>query len=141
MDKYYPNNGHPSINSVILVKLPFIQYLTVKEIEANVAYRWFLELEMMDKFPHFSTFDNIRRFKNTILFEQIFSRILQECYKFKLIDPSEVFVDATQVKAKANNKKIQKRIAHEEALFFEELLKKESMKTVKSMKKTVKIEG
>ncbi len=29
---------------------------TVKEIEVNVAYRWFLGLEMMDKVPHFSTF-------------------------------------------------------------------------------------
>ena len=31
-------------------------------------------------------------FKDTDLFEQIFSRILQECYKYRLIDPSEVFV-------------------------------------------------
>ncbi len=48
-----------------------------------------------------------------------------ECHKFKLVDPSEVFVDATHVKARANNKKIQKCIAHEEPLFYEELLKKE----------------
>lgn len=48
-----------------------------------------------------------------------------ECYKFKLVDPTEVFVDATHVKARANNKKMQKRIAHEEALFYEELLQKE----------------
>ena len=65
--------------------------------------------------------------------EQIFSHILMECYKFKLVDPTEVFVDATHVKARANNKRIQKRIAHEEALFYEELLKKKSMKTVRLM--------
>ena len=82
---------------------------------------------MMDKVPHFSTFGKnyTRRFKNTDLFEQIFSRILQECYKYRLIDPSEVFVDATHVKARANSKKMRKRIADEEALFFEEQLKKE----------------
>ena len=135
VDTYSPDNGRPSMDPVMLIKLPFIQYLygirsmrqTVKEIEVNVAYRWFLGLEMMDKVPHFSTFGKnyTRRFKDTDLFEQIFSHILQECYKFKLIDPSEVFVDATHVKARANNKKMQKRIAHEEALFFEELLKKE----------------
>ena len=122
------------MNPVMLIKLPFIQYLygirsmqAVKEIEVNVAYRWFLSLEMMDKVPHFSTFGKnyTRRFKDTDLFEQIFSHILQECYKFKLIDPSEVFVDATHVKARTNNKKMQKRIAREEALFFENLLKKE----------------
>lgn len=135
VDKYSPDNGRPSMDPVMLIKLPFIQYLygirsmrqTVKEIEVNVAYRWFLGLEMMDKVPHFSTFGKnyTRRFRDTDLFEQIFSRILQECYKFKLIDPTEVFVDATHVKARANNKKMQKRIAHEEALFFEGLLKKE----------------
>lgn len=135
VDKYSPDNGRPSMDPVMLIKIPFIQYLygirsmrqTVREIEVNVAYRWFLGLEMTDKVPHFSTFGKnyTRRFKDTALFEQIFSRILQECYKFKLVDPSEVFVDATHVKARANNKKMQKRIAHEEALFFEGLLEKE----------------
>ena len=99
---------------IMLIKIPFIQYLygirsmrqTVKEIEVNVAYRWFLGLEMMDKVPHFSTFGKnyTRRFKDTDLFEQIFSRILQECYKYRLIDPSEVFVDATHVKARMEMK-------------------------------------
>ncbi len=120
----------------MLIKIPFIQYLygiksmrqTVKEIEVNVAYRWFLGLEMMDKVPHFSTFGKnyTRRFKDTDLFEQIFQRILEECYNFKLIDPTEIFVDATHVKARANNKKMRKRIAHEEALFYAEMqLRKE----------------
>ena len=134
-EKYSPNQGRPSMDPVMLIKIPFIQYLygiksmrqTIKEIEVNVAYRWFLGLEMMDKVPHFSTFGKnySRRFKDTDLFEQIFSKILEECYKFRLVDPSEVFVDATHVKARANNKKMQKRIAHKEALFFEDMLKQE----------------
>lgn len=134
-DKYSQDSGRPSMDPVMLIKIPFIQYLygiksmrqTVKEIEVNVAYRWFLGLDMMDKTPHFSTFGKnyTRRFKDTDLFEQIFSHILAECYKFKLVDPTEVFVDATHVKARANNKKVQKRIAVEEALFYEEMLKKE----------------
>ena len=53
VDKYSPDNGRPSMDPVMLIKLPFIQYLygiksmrqTVKEIEVNVAYRWFLGLE------------------------------------------------------------------------------------------------
>ena len=135
IDKYSSDNGRPSMDPVMLIKIPFNQYLygiksmrqTIKEIEVNVAYRWFLGLEMTDKVPHFSTFGKnyTRRFKDTDLFEQIFSQILFECYKFKLVDPTEVFVDATHVKARANNKKYQKRKAQEEALFYEELLKKE----------------
>jgi transposase len=134
-DKYSPMFGRPSLDPVVLIKIPFIQYLygiksmrqTIKEIEVNVAYRWFLGLEMMDKVPHFSTFGKnyTRRFKDTDLFEQVFSYILSECYKFKFIDPKEVFVDATHVKACANNKKMRKRIAQKEALFYEELLQEE----------------
>lgn len=134
-DKYSKDTGRPSMDPVMLIKIPLIQYLygiksmrqTVKEIEVNVAYRWFLGLDMTDKVPHFSTFGKnyTRRFKDTDLFEQIFTHILTECYKFKLIDPAEVFVDATHVKARANSRKMQKRIAREEALFYEDLLKRE----------------
>ena len=134
-EKYSSDKGRPSIDPVVLIKIPLIQYLygiksmrqTMKEIEVNVAYRWFLGLEMYDPVPHFSTFGKnyTRRFKGTDLFEQIFAKILEDCYKWKFIDPSEVFVDATHVKARANNKKMRKRIATEEALFYEGLLKKE----------------
>lgn len=135
VDKYCADNGRPSLDPVMLIKLVLIQYLygiksmrqTVKDIEVNVAYRWFLGLDMTDSVPHFSTFGKnyTRRFKDTDLFEQIFSYILEECYRFRLVDPTEVFVDATHVKARANNKKMQKRIAKQEALFFENMLKQE----------------
>ena len=63
-EKYCHDNGRPSMDPVMLIKIPFIQYLygiksmrqTMKEIEVNVAYRWFLGLDMMDPVPHFSTF-------------------------------------------------------------------------------------
>ena len=64
-------------------------------------------------------------FKGTDLFEQIFARILSECYKYSLVDPSEVFVDATHIKARANNNRVRKRIAHEEARVYEGQLRKE----------------
>ena len=63
-DKYSKDKGRPSIDPVTLIKIPMIQYLygirsmrqTIKEIEVNVAYRWFLDLDFMDKVPHFTTF-------------------------------------------------------------------------------------
>ena len=53
------------MDPVMLIKIPFNQYLYgiksmrqngKKEIEVDVAYRWFLGLDMLDKVPHFSTF-------------------------------------------------------------------------------------
>ena len=133
-EKYCPDNGRPSMDPVMLIKIPFIQYLygiksmrqTIKEIEVNVAYRWFLGLDMLDPVPHFSTFGKnyTRRFKDTDLFEQIFAKILEDCMKFKLVDTDQIFVDSTHVKACANRKKMRKRVAHEQALWYEEKLQK-----------------
>ncbi len=136
-DKYCADNGRPSMDPVMLIKIPFIQYLygirsmrqTIKEIQVNVAYRWFLGLDMFDPVPHFSTFGKnyTRRFKDTDLFEQIFSHILDECYKANVIDPREVYVDATHVKARANGHKLELKKSQQEALFYEEQLKQVSI--------------
>ena len=134
-DKYSEDNGRPSIDPVTLIKIPMIQYLygirsmrqTIKEIEVNLAYKWFLGLDITDKVPHFTTFGKnyTRRFKDTNLFEKIFSKILEECFKRKFVNPTEVFVDATHVKACANGKKYTTQVLHEEALFYEKQLKEE----------------
>ena len=134
-DKYSEDKGRPSIDPVTLIKIPMIQYLygirsmrqTIKEIEVNLAYRWFLGLDITDKVPHFTTFGKnyTRRFKDTDLFEQIFARILEECFKYKFVNPKEVFVDATHVKACANGKKYTTADVREEALFYEKQLKEE----------------
>ena len=101
-DTYSDGMGRPSIDPVTLIKIPLIQYLygiksmrqTIKEIEVNMAYRWFLGLELYDPVPHFSTFGKnyTRRFKDTDLFEQIFQHVLEECYRFKLVDPTEILL-------------------------------------------------
>lgn len=134
-DKYSKDKGRPSIDPVTLIKIPMIQYLygiksmrqTIKEIEVNIAYRWFLGLDFMDKVPHFTTFGKnyTRRFKDTDLFEQIFSRILEECFWHGCVKPKEVFVDATHVKACANSKKYTTEMVREEALFYEKQLQEE----------------
>ena len=134
-EKYSTDKGRPSIDPVTLIKIPMIQYLygirsmrqTIKEIEVNIAYRWFLGLDLTDPVPHFTTFGKnyTRRFKDTDLFEQIFEKILDECFKHKLVNPKEVFVDATHVKACANGKKYTTNTVREEALFYEKQLKEE----------------
>lgn len=134
-DKYSKDKGRPSIDPVTLIKIPMIQYLygiksmrqTIKEIEVNIAYRWFLGLDFMDKVPHFTTFGKnyTRRFKDTDLFEQIFARILEECFRNGCVKPKEVFVDATHVKACANSKKYTTEMVREEALFYEKQLQEE----------------
>ena len=134
-DKYSKDHGRPSLDPVMLIKIPFIQYLygissmrqTIKDIEVNAAYRWFLGLDLTEPAPHFSTFGKnyTRRFKGTDLFEQIFQRILEECFSSNLVDPSVIFVDATHIKASANKNKSVKILAEAQALNYEAALFKE----------------
>ena len=134
-DKYSHTTGRPSIDPVSLIKIPLIQYLygipsmrkTIKEIEVNVAYRWFIGIDLRDPVPHFTTFGKnyTRRFKDTDIFEQIFANILDQCFKHRLVDTSTIFVDATHIKACANSKKGRKKIVQQEALFYKASLREE----------------
>ena len=124
-EKYSPDQGRPSMDPVMLIKIPFIQYLygipsmrrTTEEINVNVAYKWFLGLSLTDPAPHFSTFGKnyTRRFKGTDLFEQIFAHILEECMEMGFVDENEVFIDSTHVKAHANSHKSHREKIKEEA--------------------------
>lgn len=131
-DRYCLDNGRPSVDPVILMKIVFIQYLfniksmrqTIKEIEVNIAYRWFLGLDFYDKIPHFTTFSQNyrRRFKETCIFEKIFENILNQAYKKGFVDDTIQFVDATHVKAHANrHKNIKKEIKVTTKSYQEEL--------------------
>ena len=137
-ERYCPDNGRPSIDPVVLIKISVIQYMfgiksmrqTIKEIEVNIAYRWFLGLDFYDKVPHFSTFGKNykRRFEGTDLFEQIFQEILMQCMKNDLVSTDEIFVDATHVKAAASRKKSKKiPVAKKNARFYDDMLREEMM--------------
>ena len=134
-EKYSPDNGRPSLDPVMLIKIQLIQYLfgirsmrqTIRDIEVNVAYRWFLGLSMMDPVPHFTTFGKnyTRRFKDTDLYEQIFERVLRECMSAGFVDNRTLFIDATHIKAAANNRKYINREAKRAAKYYEKALREE----------------
>jgi len=112
---YADEIGRPSVDPVVLFKIVFIQYLygirsmrqTIREIEVNMAYRWFLGLDFHDAVPHFTTFGKnyARRFADTNIFERIFARILEEAVRCGFVDASAIFIDATHIKASANKRK------------------------------------
>ena len=111
----YSDKGRPGIDPVSLFKIVFIQYLfgirsmrqTIREIEVNNAYRWFIGYSLTEPVPHFSTFGKnyVRRFAGTDIFERIFKRILSEAQKSGYVDASAVFIDSTHIKACANKNK------------------------------------
>ena len=124
-DLYSKTHGRPSIDPVVLIKLLLLQSLygirsmrqTIREVQVNVAYRWFLGYGFREKIPHFSTFGKnyVRRFQESDLFEKIFERILEEAIACGFIQADAIFIDATHVKASANKNKYIKKLAKQKA--------------------------
>ena len=111
---YCEDNGRPSIDPVVLVKMVLIQHLyglpslrrTAAEVEVNVAYRWFLGYSLQDETPHFSTLSyNFKHRFTSETVDKIFAWILNEIAEAGYLSPSAVFIDGTHIKANANNKK------------------------------------
>lgn len=133
-DLYCHDNGRPAVDPVILVKMVLIQHLygirslrqTVKDIDMNIAYRWFLGYDFGTKIPHFSTisYNFVHRFHDDI-FENIFSWILKSAIEMNYIKPETIFIDATHIKANANKKKNTKVVARKAARIYAEKLREE----------------
>lgn len=109
---YCDNNGRPAIDPVRLFKMLFIGYLfgvrserqLVRDIQVNVAYRWFLDLSLTDKVPDASTLsqNRRRRFEGTQIEQTIFDHIVQQAMEKGLIGGEVLFTDSTHLKANAN---------------------------------------
>lgn len=134
-EEYYSeDNGRPCCDPVIVVKIAFLQHLfgirslrqTIKEVETNIAYRWFLHFNLDTPIPHFATISYAfaTRFPDK-LFEEIFSWILEKAVEKRMVDAKAVFIDATHIKANANKKKHRKEQAEFTARVYEQKLRQE----------------
>ena len=112
---YCENNGRPALDPVVLFKMLFIGYLfgvrserqLVREVQVNVAYRWFLGLGLTDKVIDASTFsqNRRRRFLDSAIEQQIFDAIVQQAMQHGLIRGEVLYTDSTHLKANANKNK------------------------------------
>lgn len=131
---YCPNNGRPAIDPVLLFKMLFIGYVfgirserqLEKEVQVNVAYRWFLNLNLTDKVPDHSTIsqNRRRRFNGTDVFRQLFDEVVLYAYDNNFIEGKILYTDSTHLKANANKKKLIRKIVSENTKAYLEELEK-----------------
>ena len=119
-DPYYcHNNGRPGTGPVALIKMVLIQHLfgipslrqTYKQMQDTLSYRWFLGYSLMDNISHFATvsYAFCKRFPEELL-EEIFEHILNKALNNRMVDPSVIFIDGTNINASANNHPPAKRV-------------------------------
>lgn len=131
-DMYSADNGRPAIDPVVLFKLIFIGYLfgirseaeLVRQVQVNVAYRWFLGLGLTDKVPDASTLsqNRRRRFGSSTVYQDIFDQIVEQAVSHKLVSGKILYTDSTHLKANANKGKyIKKRVVGSTRKYLAEL--------------------
>ncbi|MDQ6438341.1 IS1182 family transposase [Mesorhizobium sp. LHD-90] len=112
---YCADNGRPPLDPTLMFKALFIGYLfgvrserqLVREIEVNVAYRWFLRLKLTDKVFDASTLsqNRRRRYQDETVAQSIFDRIVEQAIRAGLVDGTVLYTDSTHLKANANRGK------------------------------------
>ena len=118
-DLYCADNGRPAIDPVVLFKMLFLGYLygvrserqLVREIQVNVAYRWFIGYGLTDKIPDASTFsqNRRRRFTESTVYQEIFDEIVLQALRKKWLNGRVLYTDSTHLKASANKHKFKKK--------------------------------
>ncbi len=112
---YCPDNGRPPLDPTLMFKALFIGYLfgvrserqLVREIEVNLAYRWFLGLSLSDKVFDASTLsqNRRRRFTDASVAQDIFDAIVEQAIGHNLVEGTTLYTDSTHLKANANKNK------------------------------------
>jgi transposase len=118
MEMYYSKLGRKSLDPVLLFKMLLIGYLfnvdsereLEQEVNLNIAYRWFLGLDLTDPVPDHSTFsqNRRRRFKDSTVFQEIFDDIVKLCIDKGLVTGEVIVTDSTHIKASASKSKVEK---------------------------------
>jgi len=131
-DLYCQNNGRPALDPTLMFKLLLLGYLfgvrserqLIREVEVNVAYRWFLGLGLTDKIPDASTLsqNRRRRFNDSDVYQQIFDQIVLQAMRKKLVSGHVLYTDSTHIKASANkNKHLKVTVRQERQAYMEQL--------------------
>lgn len=111
----YSPIGRRSVDPVLLIKMLLIGYLygipserkLEQEVRLNLAYRWFLGLDLADPVPDHSTLsqNRRRRFKHSGIFQEIFDAVVMKCIDVGIVTGETIVTDSTHVKAYANKDK------------------------------------
>jgi hypothetical protein len=81
--------------------------LLCRELQVNLAYRWFCKLGIEDKIPDHSAFSRARneRFRDSNIFRRVFERVVGACIAADLVGREGFAVDASLIQADANKQR------------------------------------
>jgi transposase len=112
---HYSSMGRPSIDPELMIRLLVVGYvfairserLICREVQVNLAYRWFCKLGIEDAIPDHSAFSRARneRFREGDVFRRVFERVVEACIAAGLVGGEGFAVDASLIQADANKQR------------------------------------
>lgn len=109
-ENLYSEIGSGSIDPVVLFKILLLEFLyrlsdkeVVKRVRTDIAFRWFLRLNLDDDVPDDTTLSYFRSQRlGEEPFEEFFNCIVQQCIDKDLVKKKRYIVDSTDVAANVN---------------------------------------
>ena len=103
----YSDTGRGSIDPTRMFKMLFLMFFynmpsereLVEQVQVNVLYRYFCDINLDESIPDHSTFTVFRQRLGKQRFKRLFDRALEQCIEYNLIDGSHISLDATIVRA------------------------------------------
>src|SRR3984885_10091168 len=112
---HYSPLGRPSIDPTLMIRMLLVGYVFAirseralcREMQVNLAYRWFCGLSIEDKLPDHSAFSRARneRFRDSAIFRNVFERVVEACIAADLVGGEGFAVDASLIAADANRQR------------------------------------
>ena len=112
---HYSPMGRPSIDPELMIRMLVVGYvfairserLICREVQVNLAYRWFCKLGIEDAIPDHSAFSRARneRFREGDVFRHVFERVVEACIAAGLVGGEGFAVDASLIAADANKQR------------------------------------
>jgi transposase len=106
----YAAGGRPSIDPIIFFKLQLILFFEgirserqlIEIASLNLAHRWYLGYALDEPLPDHSSLTRIRTRLGIEVFQRFFEQVVALCQETGLVWGTELFVDATKVRANAD---------------------------------------
>jgi transposase len=112
---HYSSMGRPSVDPELMIRMLVVGYvfairserLLCREVQVNLAYRWFCRLGIEDAIPDHSVFSRARneRFREGEVFRGVFERVVEACIASGLVGGEGFAVDASLIQADANKQR------------------------------------
>ncbi|MEI9902444.1 MAG: IS1182 family transposase [Hyphomicrobium sp.] len=112
---YYSHTGRPSIDPELMIRMLIVGYvfairserMICREIQVNLAYRWYCRLGIEDQVPDHSAFSRARheRFRESDVLRRVFERVVTICIVAGLVGGEAFSIDASLIKADVDKHK------------------------------------